>query len=74
MTATEPGARLRAIVDRDECFGFGFCESALPQVFRLDETGHAVALDVDADAELLTRAAEDCPRSAITIVRREPVR
>lgn len=59
------GPRVRAAVDRDECFGFGFCAQLLPEVFVIDETGHAVALDVDADAALLDQAVSDCPRSAI---------
>ena len=56
-------------MDRDECFGFGFCADTLPGVFVIDERGHAVARDVDADPALLEQAADDCPRSAITLTR-----
>lgn len=61
--------RLRAEVDRDECFGFGFCADLLPDTFVIDETGHAVARDVDADPALLEQAAGDCPRGAISVIR-----
>lgn len=64
--ATPP---LRARVDRAECFAFGFCLSTLPDVFRLDEEGRAVAQDVDADEDQLRIAAEDCPRGAISLWR-----
>lgn len=65
----EPDAavRIRARVDPAECFGFAFCVSSLPDVFRLEAAGTAVALDVDADADLLRAAAEDCPRGAISL-------
>lgn len=61
--------RLRAVVDRDECFGFGFCADTLPDVFFLDEEGRSVARDVDADPGALASAADSCPRGAISIVR-----
>lgn len=64
--------RLRAAVDRDECFGFGFCADLLPDVFVIDETGHAVARDMDADKALLEQAVGDCPRSAIELIRVPP--
>ena len=60
---------MRAVVDRDACFGFGFCADLLPDVFVIDETGHAVARDVDASAALLEQAVGDCPRSAIALIR-----
>lgn len=70
MSAEDPGRPLRAVVDRDECFGFGFCVETLPAVFSLDEEGKSVALDVDADQGLLAQAADACPRAAITLVAR----
>jgi hypothetical protein len=42
----------------------------LPAVFSLDEEGKSVALDVDADPDLLAQAADACPRAAITLVPR----
>jgi ferredoxin len=68
--AGDGAGALRAVVDREDCFGFGFCVGTLPAVFAIDETGHAVALDVDADAGRLAQAVDDCPRGAISLIRR----
>lgn len=70
MSADHPAVRLRAVVDRGECFGFGFCAETLPAVFSLDQEGRSVALDVDADPILLAQAADACPRAAITLMSR----
>lgn len=70
MSPERPVERLRAIVDREECFGFGFCVETLPVVFSLDATGTSVALDLDADPVLLAQAADACPRAAITLIPR----
>jgi ferredoxin len=67
MSAEDPGRPLRAVVDRDECFGFAYCVETLPAVFSLDAEGKSVALDVDADHGLLAQAADACPRGAITL-------
>jgi ferredoxin len=63
---------VRAVVDRDVCFGFGFCADAMPDVFVLDGSGHATVVDVDGDPELLERVVDDCPRSAISLIRGAP--
>ncbi len=69
--APEPAReRWRAIVDRDACFGFAFCAAALPGVFSLDAEGKSVARDIEVDHGLLLEAADACPRSAISVVRR----
>ena len=68
-SAERPAEHLRAIVDREECFGFGFCVETLPAVFSLDGEGKSVALDMDADGVLLAQAADACPRAAISLVR-----
>ena len=70
MSAARPVERLRAVVDREECFGFGFCVETLPAVFSLDHEGKSVVRDADADRVLLAAAADACPRSAITLVAR----
>lgn len=66
MTADE---RLRAVIDRDECFGFGFCADHLPEVFAIDESGHGVVIGDTADLDRLRLAADDCPRGAISLLR-----
>lgn len=63
-------SQLRAVVDRDECFGFANCVATLPSVFVLDGEGLSHARDVAADAALLEEAVEGCPRNAISLNRR----
>ncbi len=60
---------LRAVVDRDECFGFANCVATAPLVFHLDAGGTSVAADIEADPALLDAAVDGCPRSAISLVR-----
>jgi ferredoxin len=67
MTGPEPTSRLRAVVDRDECFSFANCVATLPSVFVLDDEGLSTARDVDADPVLLEEAVEGCPRNAISL-------
>ena len=59
---------LRAVIDRDECFGFAVCVATVPQVFHLDADGISVAADVDADPALLDAAVDGCPRGAISLI------
>jgi ferredoxin len=54
---------LRAVVDRNECFGFANCVATAPLVFHLDAGGTSVAADVEADPALLD-AAVDAGRGA----------
>jgi ferredoxin len=70
VTEREAAPHLRAVVDRDECFGFANCVATLPSVFVLDDEGLSHARDVDADPILLEDAVEGCPRNAISIVSR----
>jgi ferredoxin len=70
MTGPEPASQLRALVDRDECFGFANCVATLPSVFVLDDEGLSCARDVDADPALLEEAVEGCPRNAISLIGR----
>jgi ferredoxin len=68
MTGRESARQLRAVVDRDECFGFANCVATLPSVFVLDDEGLSHARDVDADPTLLEEAVEGCPRNAISLI------
>jgi ferredoxin len=68
MTDRDPASRLRAVVDRDECFGFADCVATLPSVFALDVEGLSHARDVEADPVLLEDAVEGCPRNAISLI------
>ena len=67
MTDDEPTSRLRAVVDRDECFGFANCVATLPSVFVLDDEGLSHARDVEADQARLEEAVDGCPRNAISL-------
>lgn len=64
-----PEEALRAVVDRDECFGFAICVATAPLVFHLDAGGTSVAADVEADPVLLDSAVDGCPRGAISLIR-----
>jgi ferredoxin len=60
---------VRAIVDRERCFGFGRCAEEVPEVFSQDEEGQSVAGDASGVAlERLVDAALGCPRQAIRVI------
>ncbi|TMD97054.1 MAG: ferredoxin [Chloroflexi bacterium] len=60
---------MRAIVDRQRCFGFGRCTEEVPEVFSQDEEGLSVAGDAaGVDPQRLVEAARACPRQAIRVV------
>jgi len=58
-------------VDTDSCEGFGACQAAAPQLFRLDpETGLNVTgtFQIAADqADSAIRAAASCPERVIAV-------
>jgi ferredoxin len=61
---------MRASVDPDRCQGHARCWEICPEVFDLDEEGHAVVHQPDVPAELHGKAREaaaNCPESAITV-------
>lgn len=61
--------RVRAIVDRERCFGFARCVEEVPEVFELDEHGLSVPGDASGvDPQRLIGAALGCPRQAIRVV------
>lgn len=60
---------MRAIVDRERCFGFGRCAEEVPEVFTQDEERLSVAGDAaGVDPRRLVDAARGCPRQAIRVV------
>ena len=67
MTGKASPPTLRAVVDREECFGFANCVATLPSVFTLDDEGFSHARDVNVDPALLEEAVEGCPRNAISL-------
>jgi len=57
-----------ARVDHDKCFSFGRCLDLAPRVFEWDESGLSVGGRVGPeDYEAARKAAESCPRFAITL-------
>jgi ferredoxin len=57
-------------VDPDVCQGHARCWGICPEVFDLDDEGHALVKTPDVPAEFQAKAqeaAENCPERAITI-------
>lgn len=55
----------------DDCIGCGLCPEICPDVFRMQETGFAEAIDEDIpeeNKEQAIKAAESCPTSAIEML------
>jgi ferredoxin len=61
---------MKVTVDADQCQGHARCWEICPEVFSLDEVGHAtVAVDVvpaGLEAEVV-KAASNCPERAISV-------
>ena len=61
---------MRVSVDEDRCQGHARCWSICPEVFGLDDEGHAVVVQPEVPAELEAKAreaADNCPELAITV-------
>jgi ferredoxin len=61
---------MKAAVDSELCQGHARCWEICPEVFSLDDEGHAVVLvaDVPREHEDAAQLAEDnCPERAITL-------
>jgi ferredoxin len=61
---------VRAEVDADRCQGHARCWAIYPEVFDLDDEGHAVVIQPDVPVELEAKAreaADNCPELAITL-------
>jgi ferredoxin len=62
----------RISIDLELCTGHGRCYTLAPDVFDADEVGHSIVLADNVSGELAERAAvgaQNCPESAITLVR-----
>ncbi|MHB1468604.1 MAG: ferredoxin [Solirubrobacteraceae bacterium] len=62
--------KLRILVNRDSCRGYGNCVLAAPDVFALDEDGLVVLLETELDERRrgdLERAIYDCPTDSIAV-------
>ena len=61
---------MRVSVDEDRCQGHARCWSICPEVFELDDEGHAVVVQSEVPVELEAKAreaADNCPELAITV-------
>lgn len=61
---------MRVSVDADVCQGHARCWQICPQVFALDEEGHALVSTPDVPAEWeakVREAADNCPERAIAV-------
>lgn len=60
--------KLRITVDHNVCVGNAMCEQYAPHVFGLNAERQSYVKDPHGDApELVLKAAENCPVSAITV-------
>ena len=61
---------MQVAVDADRCEGHARCWAICPEVFELDDEGHAVVTQPDVPADLEDKAREaatNCPERAITL-------
>ena len=61
---------MRVSVDEDRCQGHARCWSICPEVFELDDEGHAVVVQAEVPVELEAKAreaADNCPELAIPV-------
>jgi len=61
---------MNVIVDSEVCQGHARCWQICPEVFSLDDEGHAVVLEPEVRPELegkVREAAANCPERAIAL-------
>ena len=61
---------MKVTVDAEQCQGHARCWDICPDVFGLNDEGHAVVLAPDVPVELeaaVRQAANNCPERAITL-------
>jgi ferredoxin len=64
------GARLRIVIDKDECLSAGKCVADHPEAFGFDDDELAEVLPGAAalDDDTLLRAARRCPSGALRVI------
>ena len=61
---------MKVSVEAERCEGHARCWGICPEVFDLDDEGHAVVLRTDVPPELeerVVQAARNCPERAIVV-------
>jgi len=69
MNEEAPG-RLRVVVDKAACCGYGICSEICPEVYKLNELGIVYVDDPIVPVGLEEKATEGaaaCPQSALTV-------
>lgn len=64
-------ARLKVVIDKPACCGYGICAEICPDVYKLDENGIVYVEDEIVPEGLEDSAregAEACPQSALKVV------
>jgi ferredoxin len=62
--------RLKVVIDRPACCGYGLCAEICPEVFKLDANGFVFADDTlvpEGLEERAREAAESCPQAALAV-------
>jgi ferredoxin len=57
--------KLKVLIDKNECLGYGDCAAHAPDAFEVDDVAHVVG---SAPARDLLDAAKACPAEAITLI------
>lgn len=64
------GRRMKVIVDRAACCGYGICADICPSVYKLDDNG-IVYVDDDivpvGEEQAAREGAEACPQNALVV-------
>ena len=63
--------KLKVVIDKAACCGYGLCAEICPQVYKLDEHGMVYVDDEIVPAGLEAEAqegADSCPQSALKLV------
>ena len=64
-------SRLRVVIDKPACCGYGLCAEICPEVFKLDANGIVYVNDTLVPEGLEDKAregAEACPQAALALV------
>ncbi len=65
-------AKLKIVVDEDECIGDSLCVQEAPGTFEMNDDDKAVVLgQVTDDEDTILEAAQACPVDAITVINEE---
>ena len=59
---------LKIVIDRDACAACDICRETAPNTFEIDAQAKAAVKDPEGDSrEVILKAAEGCPMSAIAV-------